>query len=223
MITAQEFITQRNGKAVDVDGYYGAQCWDLFAYFCKQAGYTIINCTSTGYVKDIWVNRKTNGALKNFDEVQTMQKGDWCIWGDCAAAPSSHIAMFVEDVDGKRGKFLGQNQGSSVANIITMPYAGSLGALRPKCYVAKKATCPFKSSGKVQATVDGIRVRTAASTSKGDTGLRYNKGMTLTYNKVVNADGWWWAVYTRSLNGAKGTGYCALCKTDGTSKYWKQA
>lgn len=88
-------------------------------------------------------------------------------------------------------------------------------------YAPKESTskCPFKSSGAVEATVDGIRVRNSASTSKGDTGSRYNKGMTLNYQSVVSSDGWYWAKY-KSYDGE--THYCALCKTDGSSKYWKQ-
>lgn len=197
MLSAQEFITQRNGKAVDVDGYYGAQCWDLFAYFCKLAGYPIINCTSSGYVKDIWNNRKTNGALKNFNETQIMQKGDWCIWGNCAAAPSSHIAMFVEDIDGKHGKFLGQNQGSSTANIITFPYAGSLGALRPKCYV--KAAKPTTTSSKAKYKV-GTKVCTNVLATSSTGGKVYKGDWSGTITKVIPG-----AAYPYLLN--NGTGW----------------
>lgn len=82
--------------------------------------------------------------------------------------------------------------------------------------------CPFKKSGTVEAIEKNIRVRTAPSLSKGDTGLRYQPGERLIYNDVVSADGWYWAKYKRSLNGASGTGYCALCKIDSTSKFWKQ-
>lgn len=79
--------------------------------------------------------------------------------------------------------------------------------------------CPFKSSGTVKALYDKIRVRTSPSTSKGDTGSYYNTGMTLNYQSVVTGDGWYWAKY-KSYDGD--THYCALCKTDGSSKYWKQ-
>lgn len=85
--------------------------------------------------------------------------------------------------------------------------------------VKVKDNCPFESSGTVQALYDKIRVRTSPSTKTGDTGLVYNKGMILNYSSVVTGDGWYWAKYKRS-NG--GTGYCALCKTNGSSKYWKQ-
>ena len=80
--------------------------------------------------------------------------------------------------------------------------------------------CPFKSCGTVEALYDRIRVRTTPSTLKGDTGVYYNKGMKLNYSSIVKEDGWYWAKYKRNSGG---TGYVALCKTDGSSKYWKQA
>lgn len=79
--------------------------------------------------------------------------------------------------------------------------------------------CPFKSSGTIEALFNEIRIHTSPSTKKSDTGLVYNKGMVLIYNSVVTGDGWYWAKYNRS-NG--GTGYVALCKLNGSSKYWKQ-
>ena len=51
-MTAKEFKKRVEGKAYDVDGAFGAQCWDLFAYFCQLMKYPIYNCTTTGYVPD---------------------------------------------------------------------------------------------------------------------------------------------------------------------------
>lgn len=134
MKSAQEFIKAQVGTVVDFDGYYGAQCWDLFALFCSQAGYPVIYCTSTGYVKDLYNDRFTNGILIHYDEVSVMQLGDWCVWGNSAATPNSHVAMFVQDNGNGTGQFLGQNQGAPTTNITTLPYAGTLGAFRPDCY-----------------------------------------------------------------------------------------
>lgn len=81
-------------------------------------------------------------------------------------------------------------------------------------------TCPYKSKGAIKALYDGIRVRTAPSLKKGDTGVMYNADSpTLYYKRVVLADGKWWAEYDRA-NG--GTGYCCLCDANGSNKLWKQ-
>lgn len=225
-MTAKEFKKRVEGKAYDVDGAFGAQCWDLFAYFCQLMKYPIYNCTTTGYVPDLWNDRKKNGILKKFVETQNMQEGDWCIWGKCAAAPDGHIAMYLSDNGDGTGQFLGQNQGSNVANVITMPYAGSLGALRANDYVKKPAKktpaqkAGIAASGTMVATVDRIRVRNNASLSKGETGLYYDKGMTLNYESVQEADGYFWLVYTSASTGT--TRYIAYGTTDGKKKFWKK-
>lgn len=139
MKTPHEFYMSQIGKAVDVDGYYGPQCWDLFAFFCKVAGYPVFNCTTSGFVKDIWYNRKTSGILNFFDEapVNKMQDGDWVIWGNCKSCPDSHIAMFRKYEGSNAAIFLGQNQaGQCAANQVCITLNGILGALRPKCYLA---------------------------------------------------------------------------------------
>ena len=222
-MTPHEYYLSVNGKKIDMDGYYGGQCWDLYAHYMKTLGYKYANCTTTGYVKDIWNNRKTNGMLDSCIEVSVnaMQDGDIAVWGNCDACPKSHIAIFRKDNGNGTGIFLGQNQSGQYVDQKSFTYTGIIGVFRPKCYVVKN-TCPFKKSGTVEAIETNIRVRTAPSLSKGDTGLRYQPGERLIYNDVVEADGWYWAKYTRTLNGASGTGYCALCKTDGSSKFWKQ-
>lgn len=229
MKTADEFIKAQTGKGVDVDGAYGAQCWDLFAYFCKQAGYPVFRCTSSGYVKDLWNNRNASGILKYFDVVSTPQKGDWFIWGECNVAPTSHIAMFVSANGSSVGSFLGQNQnGIAVANICNMTYAGKLGILRPKCYaggvtptptktVAQKAGIPEK--GSMKAMVSDIVVRTVPSLNKGDTGFKYNKDMTVYYDSVVEAENWYWLSYIGASTGSRR--FVAYKSIDNTKVYWK--
>lgn len=156
MMNAQAFYADRINKGVDVDGAYGAQCWDLFAYFCKLAGYPIINCTASGYAKDIANQKATNGLLKNFVEVSqsAMQDGDWVIWGISSATPYSHVAMFRKNNGNGTGVFLGQNQaGIPGASQITIPLAGIIGVFRPKCYIiaSQPATTPSALTYTVKA------------------------------------------------------------------------
>lgn len=149
MINAQAFYLDRINKGVDVDGAYGAQCWDLFAYFCKLANYPIIYCTASGYAKDIANQKATNGILKNFVEVSlnSMQDGDWVIWGVSSATPYSHVAMFRKNNGNGTGIFLGQNQGGSqAASQMNIPFAGIIGVFRPKCYITASTSQPTTSS-----------------------------------------------------------------------------
>lgn len=228
MRTPQEFRNEVIGKAFDQDGAFKYQCWDgadknrVWLNQHNGLGCPQINCTDSGYVRDIWNQRHKSGILNYFIEVpvNAMQDGDWAIWGRCAACPDSHIAIFRRDNGNGTGLFLGQNQAGTYAfSEVNIPYAGLLGALRPKCYV-KKNNCPFTNSGTVKALYDGIRVRTSPSTKTGDTGIRYNANSpVLNYDDIVLNDGWYWAKYKR-YNG--GTGYCALCSEDGKTVYWKQ-
>ncbi|WP_425486189.1 hypothetical protein, partial [Catenisphaera adipataccumulans] len=117
------------GKEFDLDKAYGAQCWDGYAYYAKWLGYNIAHCTTSGYVKDIWEYRKTNGILKHFMEVSIndLQPGDVCVFRACTQTPLSHIAIYdgdIQDNQGNvnktKGKFLGQNQYQSAFNVIEL-------------------------------------------------------------------------------------------------------
>lgn len=89
-----------------------------------------------------------------------------------------------------------------------------------KGYDFKTYKAPFKSKGKVQATENGIRIRTAPNLkTTTNTGTYFNKGETVSYVSVVQGDGWYFAKYKNKSGKYR---YVALCKIDGSSKYWKQ-
>ena len=102
-------------------------------------GYKAIHCTTSGYVKDIWNNRKTNGILNYCNEVSVMQPGDIAVFREVAGwTPYSHIAIFDHDAGGGYGWFLGQNQGgvNGAFNLCKLPYSATFDtAFRPKCFV----------------------------------------------------------------------------------------
>lgn len=152
MKTPHDFYTQYVGKCTDVDGYYGAQCWDLAMEYSRWLGYPVFHCTTSGYVKDIWNNRKTSGILNYYDEVQKpFQDGDILVWGECPPCPVSHIAIFRRDMGDNTFIAFGQNQGSpnGAADHRIFSYLGVMGGLRPKCYVVRKE--PAKLQPKPEA------------------------------------------------------------------------
>ena len=140
MLSYSEFKNMVLGKGFDIDGYYGAQCWDGYAKYASKLGQTICNCPVSGYVKDIWNLRKTNGILKYNKEVTIMNPGDIAVFKEVDEwTPYSHIAIFDSDIDGQFGWFLGQNQGGNAYpgggacfNLVKLPYYATFDtAFRP--------------------------------------------------------------------------------------------
>lgn len=135
----EQFKSQVLGKCYDIDGYYGAQCWDGGAKYLIYLGYPVIDCTVSGYAKDIWIYRKTNGILNFCNEVSVLQSGDIVIFKEVPnITPYSHIAIFDSDIDGRYGWFLGQNQGGVNGAFILckLPYSATYDtSFRPKCFV----------------------------------------------------------------------------------------
>ena len=128
------------GQGFDIDGWFGWQCWDGYAKYCLWLGVPFANCTESGYVKDLWEQRHYNGILDYFDEVEIMQGGEVAIFMETAVTPVSHVAIFVGDIDGSQGWFLGQNQagtpgpnGGASFDLAIYPYSALYPtAFRPK-------------------------------------------------------------------------------------------
>lgn len=128
-MTYQEFKKKYNGKYIDFDGYYGAQCWDLAQFYMVE----VLNLPSSilsgcGNVKNMLVEPKLSLLKKYFDEVPVtaMNQGDLCIWS------SNHIAIF-DHWDGKSCWYFSQNPNKCQVMVINM---SGLHAFR------KKSTAP---------------------------------------------------------------------------------
>lgn len=149
-MSAHEYYLAVNNNAYDIDGYYGAQCWDGFAHFTRKYFGKQYNCSATGYAIDLWDLRTRNGSTAYFDSVgnsNDLKDGDWVIFRKGGATPYTHVAMFRKwHVKGKSMVVLGQNQGGrayrnggSAFNQVVMSSATFAGALRPKMYHKKPA------------------------------------------------------------------------------------
>lgn len=140
------FKSKWMNKGTDVDGAWHFQCWDSFAQWCIDNGVPYINCTVSGYVKDLWEQRQTNGILKYFDEVEMMEEGDVAVFKEVAGwTPVSHVALFDSDAGGGFGWFFGQNQGGvdGVHNLVKLPYS----ATYPTAFRLKKKATQAKPQG----------------------------------------------------------------------------
>lgn len=137
------------GKLIDIDGYYGAQCWDLFAdYAIRVAGavgyepWTSGNAgQDTSLVSSIWLKFPARpGIEKRFRQVsrhETPREGDVAIWARSASFPWSHIGMCTGRVRPGQIEVISQNlQGSATsasgpASVDWLTTGGLLGYLRP--------------------------------------------------------------------------------------------
>ena len=110
-MTPEKWRDMTIGKSYDIDGAYGAQCWDYFAYFVKYFNLPLSTyCSLTGYVCDLWRLRNQYGYSTYFDYITDpakLQPGDWVIWDKGSSHPYSHVAMFIHGME------LGQNQGAA--------------------------------------------------------------------------------------------------------------
>lgn len=179
-INPHEFYLETNGKKIDVDGAYGGQCWDLFAYFCQKYCGRTFSCISTGYVIDLWTHFEQCGLNQYFDKVydyHALQDGDWLIWDknaspNCWISNKSHIAMFREynPSNIEQNVILTQNP-NGIPNYVHQmicDFHGFVGALRPKTNVVKKIVVSDpveenKDVNQVYITCDNtMRCRTTA-------------------------------------------------------------
>lgn len=104
-MTYNEFKNKYNGKWVDYDGAYGAQCWDLGQkYFIEVLGLPASVLGGCGLVSNMLYPPKRNILNQYFDEVKTteMCQGDVCIW------EYGHIAIF-DNWDGNACWYFSQN------------------------------------------------------------------------------------------------------------------
>ena len=217
----QEFKNMVLGKAFDLDGAYGAQCWDGYAYYMQYLGLKPAWCTSTGYVQDIYTNMDNNGMKTQCDLVYNLQPGDIVVFPRNSVTPLSHVAIFDSDAGNGYGNFLGQNQTSPDASgspfsIAKYPYSATYyWAFRPKIYAQqqqqaqpkpapKPETKPTQKPVKVkdesatfESIVNGLAVRDFPSTNNNLSTrvAELNKGDKVTYDSVYECDGKRWISY----------------------------
>jgi len=206
-IKIQDFINATINQVIDVDGYYGGQCWDLFAKFCKMTGIPTIGCAPTGYVRSIWEKRANNGVLNHFiANTGAMQPGDWAIWiGPCAVTNLSHIAMFVKDNGNGTGLFLTQNPGAT--RYLNITYSGIAGSFRPSIYNVVTPVQPVNNDPitlKYSVGQKMVFTGTLFGNAKGEKAGQTRQNLVCTISKTYNKAG-----TTKPYNIDNGLGWVA--------------
>ena len=174
-------------------------------YWYEKLGYKRISCTVSGYAKDIWLYRKTNGILRNSIEVSVYQPGDIVVFKVVpGVTPYSHIAIFDSDIDGKYGWFLGQNQGGAngAFNLCKFPYSATYDTgFRPKCLVNQQTNTTntaydvnklVSEHALATLTVDAVAIR--QNSPNGAVIKRVNTGFKFEYYYKTIANGHRWVV-----------------------------
>ena len=138
----QEWLDSRNGSYVNVDGSYGAQCWDSWSDYAvnvigvdywrtgTQAGGGDPN--HPGYASGIWIGFDGSGLNQWFTPYgpdQPAQRGDVAIWAyGSPVGPQSHVAVVVADAG---GSVYCMTQNPTPNTYAYLSKAGLLGYLRP--------------------------------------------------------------------------------------------
>lgn len=135
------------GSVVDIDGYYGAQCWDYAdAFWMQQVGRMLITRPGgNGNACDCWrVSLDVNSVgFVPITSWSALLPGDWAFWDCDASRPNGHVAMCVSGRDNNNQYlFRGQNQGGTpvaaggaAVSDTVIGVNGFLGALRYKPWV----------------------------------------------------------------------------------------
>lgn len=143
--STQSFVRQWEGKLIDADGAFGAQCFDVFRQYSNEivgARGDIARTSNAAF--DIYNHYETNGCNEFYDRIPAGQsdpqagdivvigsRGDWDQWG--------HVALVTAGAEGGSIKILEQNysppyNGSDPAAVHDLSLGNQhiLGYLRPK-------------------------------------------------------------------------------------------
>ena len=139
----QAFANATLGQCINVDGYYGAQCWDsMSAFFYNYAG-RILNTCGTGAAKGTiadgcWQKNAGNEFVMIWNP-RDIQAGDIAVY---STGQWGHIGMAMGGYNNGYFALLGQNQGGracpgggAAGNIINLSTRDFIGAFRPKAYI----------------------------------------------------------------------------------------
>jgi len=100
-MTLEEFVKKYNGKKVDYDNAYGAQCVDLFRQYTKEALSIPEHtgpCATSGGAKDLFLDYNKMPIEKKYF-IRSTQKnwipGDVLIWDQSPTNKYGHVAIFL--------------------------------------------------------------------------------------------------------------------------------
>ena len=152
MANLDEFVKANKGKAIDVDGAFGPQCWDLTELWVRACGAGTMNTQggpNPGYAEGAWYAPQS-GLQK---VTSNPQPGDLVVWRwGLSAMPLSHTAIYLGKGNLGTLKTFSQNSPQPYAAIQSFSPFGVLGYLRPS---------GVTGSGEVDGSIVGDKIRDA--------------------------------------------------------------
>lgn len=100
-MTFRDFIRKYNGRQVDFDGAFGAQCVDLFRQYAKEClGITEHTgaCATSGGAKDLFLDYEGMPAEKKYFQKITgksFEAGDVAVWDGNEGNAYGHVAIVI--------------------------------------------------------------------------------------------------------------------------------
>lgn len=137
-ITFNQWIDQTKNRFWDMDGAYGAQCWDLWAkYSMDMYAMSIQDCiTPTGYAGGLYTSYPVSARCEQVYERipasgYSPVAGDVAIWGYGTYTPYTHVAIVAGD-GVKDGRIYVITQNPDASALKWFPTVGLLGYLHPR-------------------------------------------------------------------------------------------
>ena len=138
-ITFNQWIDQTKNRFWDMDGAYGAQCWDLWAkYSMDMYGMSIQDCiTPTGYAGGLYTSYPVSARCEQVYERipasgYSPVAGDVAIWGYGTYTPYTHVAIVAGNEGMKNNSIYIITQNPDASALKWFPIDGLLGYLHPR-------------------------------------------------------------------------------------------
>jgi surface antigen len=133
-----QWINANNNKYHDFDGYYGAQCVDLYNFYMTGfvGGKSSVGMGGVGYAQELWGNHDRS-TLVQVAKNQTPRMGDIAIWSNGMNGMGGHVAIVAQANGNGTIRVLNanvaSNGGSKGTSVMSNLSTGSLlGYLRPR-------------------------------------------------------------------------------------------
>jgi hypothetical protein len=130
-VTYDEFVAKWNGVLADYDGYYGAQCVDLFNFYNRDVvKQSFVGTPATGGAADLWNYWKSLSGYTKISRNGVPPKGAVVVWdaNTSATGPAGHVG--IASGEGNSQSFISFDQNYPIGTKPHMQshgYAGVLG------------------------------------------------------------------------------------------------